>query len=346
MSKTPSLLLATCLCLFASATQAADPLARERAQEAAYNRVYNKAANLVKWGDFAGLARLHQEPAPAATLEGQAIEMHEQKRAVDSALADWQPEDRSNDLAYESQAALLLDWAQRHPEQPMAHIAYAKLLYNQAWAIRGGSFAGEISEDHMARFRAISQRALEYLQAHRKLVESERRGSSTMLWTMRDGSSSDQDIWKQARDYLRLDPGNRDIYRFLGSAYSPRWGGSAEALEYVARESIKITREQMGMAAYAAIYQSAANTEYGAGLFERSLARWPQMKQGFEDLLARVPSFEWRSSYAYFACLAKDRETLRQQLELLGEDRKRFQGEWGSNGARTQADCVRFAEQT
>ena len=68
------------------------------------------------------------------------------------------------------------------------------------------------------------------------------------------------------------------------------------------------------------------------------------MKAGFEDRLRRHPMAGTRTRFAHFACLAGDRETLREQLELLGD---RFERDaWGPNPERRRDECRRLARQS
>ena len=335
------------LCAPAAADDAVDALARGRADDAVSDRVFDKAAVLVYWGDLAGLEQLYTEPVDAEMLRGASLDMDGQHWAVSVALHNRQPADHANDRAYESLEAAMLQWAERRPDLPAAHIAYADYLLSHGGSIRGETYAREVPAAQMERYKALSGRALKYLRAHRALIESSTFGRMKMLHAMKTFGSEAEAIWNQASDYIRMNPEPRFVYRFLGETFVPRWYGASDgsSLEYVARESVKLSRDQIGMSAYAIIYSSAATLEYGAGLFENSPARWPDMKQGFEDVLAKAPTLEWHNRYAYFACLARDRETLRRQLAILGEERKRFLGSWGSTGARTQDECVRFAEQ-
>ena len=348
MKTTPFILLALTLSLHGGVSRAADadPLAREHAFEAVTQRVYDKARELVRWGDFDSLERLYLQAADERVLKGASLSLIDQEGLVGDAVDAWQSAHRDNDRSYETQLELMRQWTQRRPKLALAHIAYAKVLSQYAWSVRGGSYAREIPSERMRKFGSLSDKALSYLRSHRQLVEADSYGRIRMLWTLRDTGADLEEIWATAERYIRLDPKQYGIYAFLGEAFAPRWGGSAEALDFVARESVKLTREQLGFGAYSRVHSAAANLEYGAGIFSNSLAKWPEMKQGFEDSLSRRPTLWLHHRFAYFACLAKDRTVLREQLELLGEDLKKKPEWWGSNGSRTQADCVRFAEQT
>mgnify|MGYP001589480714 FL=1 len=67
------------------------------------------------------------------------------------------------------------------------------------------------------------------------------------------------------------------------------------------------------------------------------------MKVGWQDLLKYEDTNKSRNQFAYFACIAKDKPTLIEQLAKI--DQPDYKG-WGSNGARTYETCKRWAMAT
>ncbi len=70
----------------------------------------------------------------------------------------------------------------------------------------------------------------------------------------------------------------------------------------------------------ARIYWSATQGDFQCDLFSESLARWPRMKSGFDDIVARYPD-DWNlNNYAKFACIAHDKQTTRALLKRIGDN--------------------------
>jgi hypothetical protein len=94
---------------------------------------------------------------------------------------------------------------------------------------------------------------------------------------------------------------------------------------------------------YARLYAALSYEELDQALFTSSRASWTGMKEGFEDLLKRYPHVDHRNMYAYFACMADDRQVLREQLQSIGDTFvRKF---WGGNADRTFEACRRMAAQ-
>src|SRR5262245_19253237 len=84
-----------------------------------------------------------------------------------------------------------------------------------------------------------------------------------------------------------------------------------------ARATAARTNAWEGQAAYARIYMSAANGEFGELLFKKSKADWERLREGFQDILASYPD-AWNSSqFLKTACMAKDKETARQLIAKM-----------------------------
>jgi hypothetical protein len=69
---------------------------------------------------------------------------------------------------------------------------------------------------------------------------------------------------------------------------------------------------------YARLYWTVSQREYQNAIFVQSLATWKDMRDGFEDLLLRYPDAWNMNNYGYFACVAKDKEKLKELLSKIG----------------------------
>ena len=55
-------------------------------------------------------------------------------------------------------------------------------------------------------------------------------------------------------------------------------------------------------------------------LFRDSLATWPEMKRGFEDIIRRSPHSAWNiNNFAAFACMAGDKQTFQSLRFRIGK---------------------------
>ena len=147
-----------------------------------------------------------------------------------------------------------------------------------------------------------------------------------------------------AKAGLALNADDEGLYRSMLNGALPKWGGSPAQVNRVVGEVARLTRVLHGDIFYARMYAWAADWDFQHRLFADSAVSWPRMKAGFQQQLQRYPAPVNVNSYTYFACLARDRETLRELLERIGA--RPDLGAWGSNGARTYETCKRWAAET
>jgi len=133
------------------------------------------------------------------------------------------------------------------------------------------------------------------------------------------------------------------LYFALVNRLLPKWGGNYEAVDRFIADAVERTRAKRGMELYARLYATVSYDSAAQGLFEDTRASWAKMKAGFEDLISRYPHPDHRNQFAYFACMAQDREALRQQLAIIGS--QPTLSFWGDNAERTFDACKRMAQQ-
>jgi hypothetical protein len=74
-------------------------------------------------------------------------------------------------------------------------------------------------------------------------------------------------------------------------------------------------------------------------LFKASQASWPDIKNGFMDIIAQYPEPYNLNAFAYFACLAGDYATVDDILQRIGGDL--IFEKWGSPGQENYQRCRR-----
>lgn len=109
----------------------------------------------------------------------------------------------------------------------------------------------------------------------------------------------------------------------MTSSLLPWWSGSWEVIDQLAELSVKNTSKDQGNSLYARIYWNLNGLIYGRPLtlFKDTKAKWPKMKQGFQDLLRLTPNSLWnRVNYLAFACAAGDRDTFIQVRKTFADE--------------------------
>jgi hypothetical protein len=239
--------------------------------------------------------------------------------------------------------ALTSKWALEHPQSVLAQLLHARALIAHAWSARGSGYSNTVSPEASAGFVKYLGLAEAQLRRSEALAEKD---SSWNLMMMDVGLGLGWDKGRLLSLFeagVAKNPDHDELYLDMQTALLPKWGGSLEMLDRFIAYAVKATREQRGLEMYARLYAGLSYEELHQELFTSGRASWTSMKAGFEDLLKRHPHVDHRNMYAYFACMADDRQVLQEQLELIGDE---FVSDfWGSYAERTFENCKNKVQQ-
>jgi len=224
------------------------------------------------------------------------------------------------EAAYQQLEAKLRKWADAYPNSPTAHIIRSDVLLDHAWDIRGGGYASTVPSEAWAPFRQYVAMARENLEAHKAVAAIDPRWYETMLTVARAESWDSARFDKLLNEALDREPLFYQTYFIALEYLLPKWHGSLGKIEAFARAAVNRTSKQEGRSMYARIYWYASQTQFQNDLFTDSLAVWPRMRSGFDDVIARYPDAWNLNNFAKFACLAKDKDKTRELLKRIGTD--------------------------
>lgn len=239
--------------------------------------------------------------------------------------------------------ALTRQWSQEHPKSVVAQLLHADSLVAHAWFHRGTDYANTVSPASWEAFGKYLNLALEQMRRCQALAAKDSSWNATMLGLGRGlGWDADQ-LMRIMEDGIAKNPDHDQLYFSMQTALLPKWGGDLDTVERFIASVAQGTRDKRGFEMYARLYGSLSYDEVKQSLFKATRASWPKMKQGFEDQISRYPFYDNRNVFAYFACMAQDRQTLQEQLKLIGSDF--FRAAWGDNPERTFEECKAMAQQ-
>jgi hypothetical protein len=115
-------------------------------------------------------------------------------------------------------------------------------------------------------------------------------------------------------------PDNDALHSAMLTALLPKWGGDLNSVDEFVKAAVSRLPKEKGLIIYARLYALVSDIELKSALFTNPRVSWQTMKAGFDEMVARYPHFDNRNMYANFACMARDRETLKEQLALIGND--------------------------
>lgn len=318
---------------------------RERERTRREDALFLQARKAFWWGDFEEMSRLnalHKTPSPDQELGPDTAfwRLHLVRLGFLSVLKGM-PDD--GDAYFDELCALTLQWTRQHPASALARILHAQAIVARA-RHRFGTDLQEGSEEAAYGFLSAIRQASEQLMGNGQIARTDSSAHVELIAMGKLLGLPFEQLWAVAKDGLKISPHDISLYlEVLPSTLPPR-GGSVELLDQYIQEATELDRDGGGGALYATLYAQAAGAYFGDRLFKDSRAQWPRIKAGFEQQMRHDRHRSVIDSYAYLACLAGDRETLKQQLALM-TDRGPLLGSWGTDPQRRYDGCKRWAQE-
>ena len=258
---------------------------------------------------------------------------------VDSFAPKYVYDSGSDEERFARYATQLADWRKAYPFSSLASVLTAREHQRRAWAIRGHGFASTVPAEAWPGFFEQIGLARKELERSRSFSAEDPEWYREALDVARDDGLSRVARDRLAEEALARHPRHIAIWHAILIQKLARWGGSPAEFDDAVDRIVARTATVDGQTAYARSYWWLADIEHGAWLFKRTLAKWPRMKQGFEDVVARYPT-DWNLNiYAAFACIADDMPTLRALLKRL--DGRLIERHWKS--MRSSETCIELA---
>lgn len=225
----------------------------------------------------------------------------------------------SDTAALDRMDAKIEAWLKANPRSPSANVLRAEVLLARAWLARGYGYAVTVRPEQWVAMSSFVIEGVRRLESSRAFAAIDPQWHATYLGLAQIGSFPNVSFDLIANEALSTDAAYFPIYDKVVLAAAPRWGGSWQAVDDAVEELVARTAKDLGQTLYARAYNWVASVETKRGLFEKSLAKWPRMKQGFEDLTARYPT-DWNFNlFGVNACFAQDWTTLASIFDRLGD---------------------------
>lgn len=239
-------------------------------------------------------------------------------------------------------AALTREWSIQRPESPLAHALYARALLAAALHARGRGNESRVTPQARAEFERYLGQATAHLAAHPEVIAKDSSANVYLMAIGRWRGWPHEQLLAIASHGLKLAPDDFGFDVEMITALLPSWGGNVQAIDrFVVSEMSRVGPER-ALEIYARLYLEVA-WEFQGGLFSQTRADWGKMRQGFRDMLLRYPDARNLNQFAWMACIAQDRETLRELLEQIGKTPVLSQWGSGADGRRQFETCTTWA---
>ena len=182
-------------------------------------------------------------------------------------------------------ADVLRRWREKSPRSPLPYIVEARLLYDQAWCLRGAGFSDTVADGVWPRFEKGIDAAAGILDSHR-FAGKDPEYFAVRIEIQRSLANDPEQIMALVDAGTAIEPGYFPIYDSAIFSFLPQWGGSWAAIEQLARYAAKRSAATDKTSFYSRVYISLE--ECGCLKVEKD-PDWPSMRQGLNDLYTLFP---------------------------------------------------------
>lgn len=277
--------------------------------------IYMSARQLFEAADFAKLEKVfriyrNERSRTPSGIWKLSVFYNGIQNSIDASMAE-----TGRDSAFGALDARIHSWIKLYPTSPSARIAQSMMFISLAWAYRGNGVASTVKPESWEPYTANIARARDILETNKSFAASDPHWYVTMLIVARAQGWDREHFNNLLEEALSKEPFYYQTYFGAVEYLQPKWYGGVSEIEALAQDAVKRTKQLEGDGMYARIYWYASQIEFENNIFTESLAAWPRMKAGFDDILARYPDGWNLNNYAKFACLAQDKPTTRALIE-------------------------------
>ncbi|SFV58435.1 Putative cytoplasmic protein [hydrothermal vent metagenome] len=179
--------------------------------------------------------------------------------------------------------------------------------------------------NRLENFHKYMNEAYIYLKKHKEILDTHPMWYRLML----DISKGQK--WDKKRFFSLLDeailkyPYFEPIYYGALFHMHPKSASFSHAeIEIVAQKALKATKDKMNNSMYAKFYWVASQAIYKEKLFLDSNVKWEIMRKGIDDVLKDFPSQRNINYFAYYSCLAKDKNKTKELLSMIIKEPSKY----------------------
>jgi hypothetical protein len=207
-------------------------------------------------------------------------------------------------------------WIAASPAEAAPYVSRAGVLEAYAWCIRGGGYAGSVSQQAHERFKAKAAEAGAMLVGHKTIASADPHYYALMARIYIDQGAGKSEFMRLLDEASSQDPDYHYLYFDAYRYFQPQWYGSDAEVDELARYAAARAKRAEGLGMYARFYWFALDCNCAA---EGSID-WPTMKLAMRDVMARYPA-DWNAAnFARIACRMNDPKEAAAWLARVNRD--------------------------
>lgn len=234
-----------------------------------------------------------------------------------------------------------LAWVAANRDSPLAYVLHVGALHMYAGYFRGDGFANTVPPQAWKIYNEYVQRAGKYLLDNKSIGRQSSSWYDSLIGTSTVAGWSEDVARRIFEEAIGKYPADFRLYRDFLEYLTPKWHGSAKAVDEFINYAVTKAPPEYGLELYARLYSQVGETDFKRRLYSDSFVDWSKMKKGLNLWYKRFPTPWNKNILAFHACMAIDKEFAKQLLAEIGTNP--ILDIWEPNPQATFDTCARWA---
>lgn len=265
--------------------------------------IIKEAERLVDTDDFATIERLttHYRSRKHMTESGLSS-----LGTFNTAMSEGIDIDVADTEGWNQRFAWVDRWIAAYPQSPSAHVMRGRIEFLRGISFRGSGWAQDVPEENGQLYLQHARQAASYLQEHRDVASKDPFFYSTLLNIGFRIGTPEFELMALFDEGAERHPYYFGLFTVPMMHYTPRWGGSFEAMEAFARHAMTRVRPADRATLYTRLYVYAQFLKIESPVTGGQMD-WELFDEGARKIVATYPSASNLQVLGSMGCTSQDR---------------------------------------
>ena len=209
------------------------------------------------------------------------------------------------------------EWMQANPRSTGARMLKAFTYNAEAVRLRGQGSIDTVDPGIIPQYKKVVKQEKEYLLKNKDIAEKDATWYQEMEMVARNLGDKEL-LYSTLQEGSTKYPEYQNIYLQAMEGRLPKWGGSVEEVEKIARLAVEKTKNKSGLSLYSYIWYNAIafQPEMMKLLYNHEVVSWDDMHKGWQDRYKQYTSTRTLTNFMVTACLAQDKAAFMEAQKL------------------------------
>lgn len=210
------------------------------------------------------------------------------------------------------------EWLKAQPNSTGARMLQAMVFNVKEVGLRGEGAADTVDPSVWPKYKKLVAQEKDFLLKNKDIADKDATWYQQMEQVARNLGDKDL-LYSTLKEGSQKYPAYQNIYLQAMEGRLPKWGGSPEEVEKIARIAAENNKAQSGLSYYSYIWFNAIKfqPELMTLLNKHQIVSWDDMLQGWRDRYKQYPSTRTLNNILATACIARDKEAFERADKMI-----------------------------